>query len=115
MKLEFIGEVLAGGWGDKVAVGVFLGLLEGVTPYRLYEYLRDGLELGYWVSDGDWRKFRRMAKSANIGDITSDDIIIALRDNCPDLLGVILNHPEGRQWLDKQIAKMKARLGLQEG
>lgn len=115
MKLESIGHILTGGWGDRVAVGILMGLLEGVTPYRLYEYIKDDIEPGYWLSDSDWRKFRRMAEGANIGNITSEDVIIALRDNRPDLLGVLLNHPEGRQWLDNQIAKMKEKLGLQEG
>lgn len=114
MKSESIGRILAGGFGDRVAVGAFLELLEGVTPGRIYEYIKDGLELGYWLSDSDWNRFQRMAKSANIGGLTTNDIIIALRDNRPDLLGVILNHPEGRKWLDTQIAKMKGKLGLQE-
>lgn len=113
MKLESIGQIFAGGFGDRVAVGFLVGLLEGVTPARVYEYIKDDIEPGYWLSDNDWRKFRRMAKGANIGNITSEDVIIALRDNCPDLLGVLLNHPEGRQWLDKQIVKMKERLGLE--
>lgn len=114
MTLESIGKVLAGGFGDRVAVGILTGLLEGVTPARIYEYIKDDLELGHWLSDSDWQRFQRMAKGANIGNITSEDVIIALRDNCPDILGVILNHPSGREWLDRQISKMKERLGLKE-
>lgn len=113
MKLESIGPIFAGGFGDRVAIGIFIGLLDGVTPARVYEYIKDDIEPGYWLSDNDWNKFSRVAKSTNIGDITSEDVIIALRDNCPDILGVILNHPSGREWLDRQISKMKERLGLE--
>lgn len=112
MKLESIGKVLAAGFGDRVAVGVFMALWDNVTPARAYEYIRDDLKLGYWVSDNDWKKYGRMARSAKIGDIiTTERAIKELRDRRPDLLGVILNHPDGRKWLDRQVIEMKRKLG----
>lgn len=113
MKPETIGRVIAAGFGDRVLIGILTGSLDGVTPARVYEYIKDDLQLGYWASDSDWRKFRRVAKGANIGDVTSEDVIRELKKANPDILGVILNHPEGRSWLDRQIAEMKKKLGKQ--
>lgn len=113
MKLESIGKALAGGFGDRVLIGMLMGFLDNVTQARAYEYIRDGLKLGYWASDSDWRKFRRMAKGANIGSLTSQDVIKELQKHRVDILGVILNHPKGREWLDNQIANMKEKLDLE--
>ena len=113
MKLESIGKLLSAGFGDRVAVGVFMGFLQGVTPGRACEYIRDDIELGYWLSEESWQKYGRLAKSAEIQNVTTEDIIVELRKRRPDLLGVILNDLKGRPWLDNQIANMKRKLGLE--
>lgn len=112
MALERVGKVFAGGFGDRVLIGVIVGFLEGVTPARAYEYIRDDLKLGYWLSDSAWQKYKRMAKGANIRDITSEDIIRELGKHHLEILGVIINHPEGRSWLDKQIVELKKKLEI---
>ncbi|MBA7635592.1 hypothetical protein ES703_43196 [subsurface metagenome] len=113
MKLEAIGKIIAAGWGDKVLVGIFTGFLKGVTPERCYQYIKEDMQLGYWVSDMQWERFRRMAKGAKVGDITTEDITNDLRKHRPDILGIILNHPDGEKWLDRQITEMKKKLGLE--
>ena len=89
------------------------GFLDSVTPARVYEYIRDDLKLCHWASESDWQHFRRMAQQANIGDLTSEQVIRELSKANPDVLDVILNHPQGRNWLDTQIADMKSKLGLE--
>lgn len=114
MKLESIGRFLAGGWGDRVAIGVFMRLWDNVTPARAYEYISQDLKLGYWVSDSDWKKYRRIAKSANIGDITRERVIAELEKHRPDILRVIIiNQPESLDWLDRQVVELKEKLGLE--
>lgn len=114
MKLESVGKFLAGGWGDRVAIGIFMRLWDDVTPDRAYEYIRDNLKLGYWASDSDWSKYRRMAQAAKIGDLTRDRIIKELEKHRPDIVRVIvLNQPESLTWLDNQIAELKKKLELE--
>jgi len=113
MKLQAIGKIIAMGYGNRVLAGLLVGFLNGITPGRAYEYIRDDLNLGYWVPEKDWERFRRMAGATNIGDITSEDIINQLRKSRPDILGVIINHPQGRRWLDKQVVELKKKLGIQ--
>lgn len=112
VKLETIGKIVAMGFGDRVLAGILIGFLDGVTPARAYEYIRDDLNLGYWVSDADWQRFQRMAKSANVGDITTEYIIKELKKHRLDILGVIINHPNGRSWLDKQVSELKNKLEI---
>ena len=115
MKLDAIGKILGIGFGDRVAVGIFMGFLDGVTPARVYEYIKDGLQLGYWVSGNDWSKYRNIAKQASVDDITTKRITEELRKHRLDLLGVIMNTPGGNEWLDAQITAMKKKLGLEKG
>ena len=113
MKLESVGRIIAGGWGDRVLIGILMGFLDGITPARAYEYIRDNLRLGYWISDNDWGKYRRMAKGANVADINREKIISELRKHSPDILRVIImNQPESLTWLDNQIAEIKKKLGV---
>ena len=113
MKLESLGNILSAGFGNKVLVGIMVGFLEGVTPERACEYIRDDLELGYWLSEERWQKYRKLAKGAKIQNVSTEDIIVELRKRRPDLLGVILNDLKGRQWFDSQIANMKEKLDLE--
>lgn len=110
MKLETIGKFLSAGFGDKVLTGILVGFLDGVTPYRCYEYIKDDIQVFHWASDNHWQKLRRMAKSANIGDITRDDVVKELKKSRPDILGVILNDPKGLQWLQTQLDALKKKL-----
>lgn len=109
MKLEDIGGVLADGWGDKILVGIAVGLLEESTPEGCYEWIRDNRSLVGDVSDEDWASYREMAQNVNV-EITADGIMSQLKKHRLDLLGVILNHPEGKNWLDRQVAEIKRRL-----
>lgn len=112
MGLEFIGKMLTAGYGDRVLIGILMGLWDNVSPDRAYEYIRDDLKLGQWIAEEDWRKYRKLAKDANIGDITTERVITELRNRHPDILGVIINNPKGREWLDRQITEIKGKLGV---
>lgn len=113
MKLEDIGQVLAGGFGDRVLLGALIGIFQGVTPMRLYEYIKDDIKLGYWLEDSDWERYRRMVESASIATLTSDMVISELRKHRPDLLGIVINDPNGLEWFERQITEIKKKLGLE--
>lgn len=110
--MERAGRILSAGFGDRVMTGIIIGFLKGVTPERANQYIEDGLKLGYWLPEGRWQKYKRLAKKAKIRTITAEDIIKELKKHHLDLLSIILNHPQGREWLDHQIANMKEKLDL---
>jgi len=101
------------GFGDKVLTGLIVGILENVTPDRCCKYIDGNMELCHWMSDNEWERFRRMAKGANVKDITSEDIINDLRKHRSDILGVIVNHPKGREWLQAQLDMMRKKLDIE--
>ena len=112
--VESIGRILAGGWGESVFIGFLISLLDDVTPERCYQYIQENTPLLHWASDKDWTRYRRIAKSANIGDLTKERVISELRKQRPDIARVIiLNRPESLIWLDNQITEMKKKLGLE--
>lgn len=110
MKLESIGKILASGFGDKMLIGVLIGFFDDVTPFHCYEYIRDNTQLSHNISDSDWQKYQRATKGINLNGITSEDIIRELEKRRLDILGVILNHPDGRGWLNRQVIELKKRL-----
>lgn len=115
-KLETIGKVLASGFGDRVATGILFGFVENVSPARLYQYIKEDKALGYWLSDGEWEKYRKMVKNVDtstLGEVTWQRAVSELRKRRPELLGVIINTPGGHDWLDRQLKRMKERLGLE--
>lgn len=115
MKLETIGKILASGFGDRVATGILFSFIENVTPARLYEYIKEDKPLGYWLSDGDWERYRGMVKNVDastLGEVTWQRAVSELRKRRPELLGVIINTPGGHAWLEKQLNRFKERLGL---
>ena len=111
MKLEAIGKILYGGWGDRVIVGIFMGYLRKSTPKSCYEWIKDNHSLLGGVSEREWSRLKKMAGSVNV-DITREDIVTGLRERRPDLLGVIINTNGGMDWLDSQIIEVKKKLGL---
>lgn len=113
MKLETIGKMLGMGFGDRVLIGALMRALDNVTPERMYEYIRDNIPPFHWALDDDWQKFRKLAKQANAGQITKEQVISALRKYHPGLLGVILNTPSGENWLDTQLTEIKRKLGVE--
>lgn len=114
-KLESLGHVLVSGFGDRVLIGVLMSILDDVTPYRCYEYIRDDMELFNWVNEDEGQRYKKMVRQAMAkpGGITKERIIDELRKHRPDLLGVIINHPGGDEWLGRQIDIMKEKLGLE--
>ena len=51
-----------------------------------------------------------MAKGINLDSMNSEVIMAELKKHRVDILGVILNHPDGRKWLDGQVAELKKKL-----
>lgn len=111
-RLESLGKILAAGFGDRVLTGIITGALNGVTPHRCYEYIQNDMQLLNQVSDSDLNKYRRLVKSANVGNITIEDIMRELGKHHLDILGVIINHPKGEEWLDRQVIELKKKLEL---
>ena len=110
--MERVGNILSAGFGDRVLTGIIMGFLEGVTPERAIQYIQGDLNLGYWLPEKRWQRYRRLAKQAKIRTITAEDIMKELKKHRLDLLSIVLNHPRGREWLDNQIANMKGKLDL---
>lgn len=108
---EKVGQILVGGFGDRVAVGVIFGLIEDLTPMQCYNYINENTDLVAKVSEDDWTEARRVTKSISLDEITVQRIIDELRRNRLDLLGVILNTPGGVEWVIAQLDNVKAKLG----
>lgn len=109
-KIEALGKIAASGWGDKVLVGALRYWFDRFTPEKLYLYIRDDKAIYGWISEKQWQGFRRMASGAKVLEIDNEQLIEELRKYRPDLLGVIINHPNGQQWFDNQIAEVRKKL-----
>lgn len=94
-------------------VGFLIGLLRDVTPDQCRDYINNNIPLFMNVSEDDWASVRELAQKINTDTLLKRDVIAkAFARRRSDLLGVILNHPNGLTWLDQQIAQARMELGL---
>lgn len=114
--LEKWGGILVGGVGDKVLVGIILGMLQDTTPGVVYQCIVTNQNVSQ-LSDADWQKYQGFGKKAHIEQLDWDRFIINLRHQFqkrrPDLYGILDNMPDnqGWTWLDTQITLIKSKLG----
>jgi len=103
-------EIVVGGWGQDVLYGILIGFLEDRTPEQAYQYIQQD-KLVILTPPGGWEKYRRLAKLINAEEVLNRETVIQeLRKERPDLVSVIINHPNGLAWLDKQIKYVRDNL-----
>lgn len=105
--LRRAGGALSRGAGPKMAIGMFISSLDGVTSYQLYEYMRDNrsrvTEVFSEMPEDEINRFRSLAHEYLDGPPSFDDVWKSLRRRRPDLAGVLLNHPGGIEWLKREL------------
>lgn len=106
---EFIGKIAVGGWGEDVLRGLIPAYLKRISLDECHEYIVTNRSLLQGVNENTWQALRRIARSVNI-NITLEEVIKELQKNRPDVLGVILNTPGGREWLARQVDEIKVKL-----
>jgi len=115
-KLDILGKILTSGWGSGVLLGILVGYLDNVTPEQCYKYIRDDKPLFQNVADEDWEGYRGMAQDAHAGEILNKEtLILTLREHRLDLLSVIINHPGGEDWFDRQLVEVREKLAVDIG
>lgn len=107
---EHVGQMLIGGWGVRVAIGYLFGLLKPVTPEIVYSYITESRPLFIEVPGEEWEKWRSLAKTAKLNDITTERVIAEFRKRRPDLLQVIINSPSGMTWVETQVSELHQKL-----
>lgn len=109
MKLEFFGKMLAFGWGPEVIKGFIPAYLKLISLDKCLEYIRNNTDLLAGVSEKDWATLREVAKAGNI-HLSMAEVVNDLQKDRPDVLAIILSHPQGRTWLSRQIEETKKKL-----
>lgn len=107
---ERVGRILIGGFGDRVAIGYLFGYLEEVTPDELYSYIKDNKSLFENVSEEDWAKWRGLARTARIGEITLERILKEFRKRRFDLVSVIENCDPEQAWIEAQVSELHKKI-----
>lgn len=109
--LERAGDIIAAGFGPKAAIGFLFGYLEETTPEELYEYIKNDKMLFSATTGNGWEGWRNLARKASVQDIlTTQRITEEFRKHRADLLQVVFDQPNGRKWLDKQVATLRENL-----
>jgi len=114
-RLGHFGKSMAIGFADKIAIGMFLGFLDDVTPDDLYPYLKENKsrvsEVFAEISDEELQKFRGYAHQYFTAPPPVDALLKALKKRRTDLFSLLINHPTGKEWLkaelDEAVEKLK--------
>lgn len=113
--LERIGGFLSGAFGPRFAIGALIGLMDDITPFQCYEFVRDNKDLFPDLTEDDWRKIREFMQKARLQDIDIEQVRKQFKRRRPDLLQVIVNQPQGEVWLTNQITRLRVKLGIEPG
>lgn len=111
--LERVGGFLTGAFGPRFAIGALIGLIDDITPFQCYEFIRDNKDLFPDLTEDDWGKVREFMQKAHLGDIDIEQVRKQFKRRRPDLLQVIVNQPNGEEWLANQITRLRVKLGIQ--
>jgi len=111
-KLTHAGKILALSFGDRVAIGIFLGLLEEISADEAYHYIKSGTSRIDELSEEDWDSFRQYAQNLNFKLPNADQILDVLKKDRLDLVSIIINTPNGKEWLESELDKAKEKLGV---
>lgn len=109
-KLTRAGKILTLGFGDRVAIGIFLGLLEEISADEAYHYIKSGTSRIDELSEEDWESFRHHAQDLNLKVPSAEQILDVLKKDRLDLASIVLNTPEGYAWLESEVRKARERL-----
>lgn len=107
-KLEQVGSILALGFGDRVAIGVIVGMITDVTPMQCYEAIVNKTDLTEKVDADVWDDVRGIAKNIDLEVVNTDMVLKELRRKRLDLLSIIINVPGGVEWVTWQIDKARS-------
>jgi len=112
--LRFAGGALGRGAGPKMAIGMFISYLDGVTSYQLYEYMRDNrsriAEVFSEMPEDKVERFKSLAHEYLDGPPSIEDILNALKKHRSDLAGAIINQPGGVEWLERELQIVTEKL-----
>jgi len=112
--LRRAGGALTRGAGPKMAIGMFISYLDGVTSYQLYEYMRDNrsrvAEVFSEMPEDKVKRFSSLAHEYLDGPPSVEDIFNALTKHRSDLAGAIINQPGGLEWLKRELEIITEKL-----
>ena len=114
-KLEMMGKIVVAGFGEQALPGAIAYLCRELTPSKVYKFIKEDGSLITWGEDKEWSIIRKLVRSAKVDKLSQSELTRIFGETRPDLMGVIINHPGGQEWLDRQIISLRGKLGLLEG
>ena len=111
-KIESIGKIAVGGFGEQAIQGMLMSMLNDLTPEKTYQYIIEDSQLLKRITGQQWQHFGNMARKAKMTPITMDTVEKFLTDKRIDLLSVVINTPNGKDWLTRQVNIVNVNLGL---
>lgn len=112
--LDRVGGFVVGAFGPRFAIGALIGLMDDLTPFQCYEFIRDNKDLFPDLTEDDWTKVRGFMQKAHLENIDIEQVRKQFKRRRPDLLQVIVNQPNGEEWLNNQMVRLKAKLQIGE-
>ena len=100
------------GWGDRVLEGFVPEYLGKISLDDCVDYIETGKDLLASVSEANWVLLRKIARASKI-EINTRQIMESLEKHRPDVLSIIINHPQGQDWLDRQVVNCREKLDME--
>jgi len=101
---------LATGFGEDFLIGILIGYLKRIRLPDCIDFIDNNKDLLAEVTEQNWVRFRTFAKHIKLENITVERVISELRNERPDVLSIIINHPAGKRWLSDTVDRVHANL-----
>jgi hypothetical protein len=111
-KIQNLGKIAVGGFGEQAMQGMLMAMLNDLTEEKAYKYITEDSQLLKRITGQQWQHFGNMARKAKMQPITMETVEKFLSEKRIDLLSVVINTPNGKEWLTKQVNIVNQNLGL---
>ena len=100
-------SIILGAFGDKIFAGVITGVLAPFGVSDVYDCIQRDADLE--IPTPDLPGYRALAEKMGV-TVDTQMVMSAMAKCRPDIASLILNHPNGLKWLDRQVALLKGKL-----
>ncbi len=113
MKFNLSGiakDIILGGWGEDILMGALIDEISMYTTKDIYEQIKSKAIISN-IPESAIGDFRKAAKNFNLDTLlATENILSRVGRHRPDLVSIVINHPDGISWLETNIQNVKSQL-----